>query len=263
MDKRPLFSVIITAYNIEKYLAECLDSIIKQTSKNLEIIIVDDGSTDNSTQIYNSYAARDNRLKIFKQQNHGVAAARNTGLRNASAKYIHFVDGDDFLQGADYYARAAEVLARAGADIAVCGFYWENRNILFALGAEKTFTDIGGKMRELSKFPAVWRYIYKHEFLTKNNFWFDTTYGSGGEDTIFAVETAYQAGIMAAVPETIYHYRRNPGSIILSKDPARGKKLEDGTKYAWEKICQFAGKRNFDVSALNRWIPIRESRLTV
>ncbi len=94
----PKVSVIVPVYNTEKYLAECIESISNQTFKDLELILVDDGSTDNSGTICDEYAKKDNRIKVFHQENGGVCHARNKGLDNATGKYICFVDSDDYLE---------------------------------------------------------------------------------------------------------------------------------------------------------------------
>ena len=91
-------SVIIPVYNVEKYLGECLESIIDQSLEDIEIVCVNDGSTDNSLSILESYAELDNRIKIISQENHGLAAARNTGLKNINGDYVYFIDSDDFLE---------------------------------------------------------------------------------------------------------------------------------------------------------------------
>ena len=97
MFKYPKISVIIPVYNAEKFLRHCLDSIIYQTHENLEIICIDDGSTDNSPQILQEYASKDSRIIIEKQQNQGASVARNRGIDLANLEYLHFVDEDDWL----------------------------------------------------------------------------------------------------------------------------------------------------------------------
>lgn len=93
-----LISIIIPVYNVEKYLCECLDSVINQTYKNLEIILVDDGSTDNSGSICDKYHKKDNRIKVIHKMNGGVSSARNYGLNVATGKYINFIDPDDWVE---------------------------------------------------------------------------------------------------------------------------------------------------------------------
>ncbi len=92
-----MISVIVPVYNVEKYLSKCLDSIINQTYQNLEIICVDDGSTDSSPMILEEYAKKDSRIKIITRQNGGLSAARNTGVKNATGEFVSFVDSDDWI----------------------------------------------------------------------------------------------------------------------------------------------------------------------
>lgn len=92
-----LLSVIIPVFKAEKSLCKCIDSIIRQSYKNLEIILIDDGSPDNCPAICDDYARKDNRIKVIHKQNEGVSCARNTGLENASGEYIAFVDSDDYI----------------------------------------------------------------------------------------------------------------------------------------------------------------------
>ena len=97
MEENPLISVIIPVYNVEKYLPECLDSVINQSYKNLEIIIINDGSTDNSLSICNEYKEKDSRIRVISQENKGLAATRNVSLELSSADYIMFLDADDYI----------------------------------------------------------------------------------------------------------------------------------------------------------------------
>ena len=98
MEKQFEVSVIIPIYNTEQYLAECLDSVVNQTLSDIEIICVDDGSPDRSIDILMEYAAKDDRIQIIRQENKGLPAARNAGLRVASGDYVYFVDSDDMLR---------------------------------------------------------------------------------------------------------------------------------------------------------------------
>lgn len=129
-------SVIIPVYNVAKYLRECLDSVVNQTLNDIEIICVDDGSTDGSSDILRQYAERDARIKIFQQANSGAAVARNLGLRHASGEYLHFMDSDDICHRSmlkDMYA----VGRKQFADIVICGFDRVNHD------ATKTLSRVG------------------------------------------------------------------------------------------------------------------------
>ena len=113
-----MISIIVPVYNSEKYIDKCLDSILNQTYKDLEIVLVNDGSNDQSLKILEKYALRDTRIKVVNQENKGVAAARNTGLDNATGEYILYVDSDDWIEN-NMVERMVEL--SANADIVFCG----------------------------------------------------------------------------------------------------------------------------------------------
>ena len=110
MNNQPLLSVIIPVYKVEKYLRRCLDSIVNQTYKNLEIILVDDGSPDNSGKICDEYAQNDKRIKVIHQKNKGQGAARNTGIIAANGELITFVDSDDWIENNTYEIMVSKLL---------------------------------------------------------------------------------------------------------------------------------------------------------
>lgn len=117
----PFISVIIPAYNIEKYIVRCLESVCRQTYPNLEIIVVDDGSSDNTGRIADDFAKKDKRITVIHKENAGVSAARNTGLDCAQGDYIGFVDGDDMIDS-DMYELLMQNALKYQADISHCGY---------------------------------------------------------------------------------------------------------------------------------------------
>ena len=119
MRHEKLISVIIPVYGIEKYIRQCLDSVINQSYKNLEIIVVNDGARDKSAEIAREYAQKDNRIKVYDYENGGLSVARNRGLGHATGDYISFVDGDDWLHP-DFYMKLTDALETNHADIAKC-----------------------------------------------------------------------------------------------------------------------------------------------
>ena len=119
-----MLSVIIPVYNVEPYLEKCLDSVLKQTYKDMEILIIDDGSTDRSGAISDEYAAQDSRIRVFHTENRGLSAARNLGLDNAVGGYIGFVDSDDWIEP-DMYEVLLKKAEETGADIVECGVFKE------------------------------------------------------------------------------------------------------------------------------------------
>ena len=122
-----MISVIVPVYNVEPYLASCLDSIISQTYRELEILLIDDGSQDEIGKICDRYAASDERIRVFHTENKGLSAARNFGLDRAEGEYIAFVDSDDRIEP-DMYDTLLVALIETGADAAACGHFQESAN---------------------------------------------------------------------------------------------------------------------------------------
>lgn len=116
---KPLISLIIPVYNVEKYLSKCLETVLGQTYRNLEIILVDDGSEDQSGKLCDEYAGQDARIQVIHKKNGGLSSARNAGLESATGEYIVFVDSDDFLDE-NYVSYLYEVLIKTGADMSIC-----------------------------------------------------------------------------------------------------------------------------------------------
>lgn len=115
----PFFSLIIPVYNVERYIEECLNSILQQKYENYEVLCIIDGSPDKSHEICNKYASKDPRIKVIYQENQGAAAARNTGLDNATGEYIHFVDPDDRLPNCEVYSQLHNILKECQYDVLV------------------------------------------------------------------------------------------------------------------------------------------------
>lgn len=134
-----MISIIVPVYNSEKYIDRCLDSILNQTYKDLEIVLVNDGSNDQSLKILENYALRDTRIKVVNQENKGVAAARNTGLDNATGDYILYVDSDDWIEN-NMVERMVEL--SANADIVFCG----NDNAVSPESVKKNYRDYKGNL---------------------------------------------------------------------------------------------------------------------
>ena len=208
MTKSPLISVIIPVYNVEKYLRECLDSVLAQTYKNLEIILIDDGSSDNSGQICDEYAAKDSRIKVIHQVNQGVSAARNAGLKAARGQYIGFVDSDDYIKP-DMYEYLYQLISKDNADVAMCNFYkgsfrTSSKDILDNYKLQKLLN-----IFDVPSWIFLWNKLYKSTLIQGISFRSDMTYG---EDSFFVFEIAKQNGLLAIGQEIKYFYRNNPTS---------------------------------------------------
>ena len=116
---RELISVIVPVYNVEQYLKKCVDSIVNQTYKNLEIILVDDGATDSSGEICDELEKLDNRIKVYHKENGGLSDARNYGVERATGSYVGFVDSDDYID-AEMYEKLYDAITKEAADVAEC-----------------------------------------------------------------------------------------------------------------------------------------------
>ncbi len=221
-------SIILPVYNVEKYLKECMDSIVNQTFEDIEIICINDGSTDNSLAILNSYASKDGRIKIISQENAGIGAARNVGMRAAEGDYIFFIDSDDFIYLdaiEDMYESAVLndsdiVLFRRTREFdidRVKNHEGYNFDSIFKISGddyrEFTFDYKDLKQFVLNGYLAVWMKFYKREFLNRyDDFYFQE--GIAYEDGLFHVKVFLRAERMSHIPKVYYHYRKNPESVM-------------------------------------------------
>lgn len=210
-------SVIVPIYNVEAYLPACLQSIVGQTLKDIEIILVNDGSTDNSLPIAEEFAGRDERIKLVSQVNSGQARARNVGLQLAKGDYIVFVDSDDWIE-----PNMLEVLYRnivqEGSDFAQCRFQFDNPNTgkqtIYGKPFEQAVLYKGDILPDAmlvkNIFVAPVIKMYYRDFLAHNNLNFKE--GIVNEDTLFAIEISCCANKVSFVNEVLYHAIERAGS---------------------------------------------------
>lgn len=226
----PKISVIVPVYNVEKYLSECLDSIINQTFPDFEIICVNDCSTDKSGNILEDYSRKDNRIKIFYHQfNQGLGAARNTGLKNAHGKYVQFLDSDDYFELTlleEMYNHAEKY----GADMTVCSINrigkegniinYKNPNSPIDLDKTPLETPFCWKDYKKDIFSmfnvAVWNKLYLKEMLVNNNLTFPDL--TSCEDVAFGYISRICAKKICVFNKKLVNYRQErEGSLIQSK----------------------------------------------
>ncbi len=205
-------SVIVPVYNVALFLADCLDSIVNQTLQNIEIIAINDGSTDKSAEILEQYAQKDKRIKVITQENKGLSAARNVGINEAQGEFISFVDSDDWIDPA-FLEKLYQAATAQKADIACCGIYWYGPEGKVTWIYEYPETSIALTLKEkLDKFRIpVWNKIYNREKLIKNNLFFRE--GVRFEDTYFTMKTMESLGKGVWVTGVYYHYRYNLTAI--------------------------------------------------
>lgn len=214
-------SVIVPVYNTGKYLKECIDSILNQTHKNLEIILVDDGSSDGSGAICDGYAEKDDRVKVIHKENGGVSSARNAGLDIASGKYVGFIDGDDVIDE-DMYEFLLDNLLLFDADISRCGMVretgekkeaWGNDNSVPVIRSTiEGICDVGEANGILPVSPC--NKLYKYDII--ENIRFDTRFVYA-EDTLFNYYAACNAKKTVCCDKIKYHYISNSDSASHKK----------------------------------------------
>lgn len=208
-------SVIVPVYNVEKYLDKCLDSLANQTLKDIEIIVVNDGSPDNSQDIIDRYVKRYSTIKSFVKENGGVSDARNYGIKKATGKYIAFVDGDDYVTY-DMYEKMYNKAESGNFDIVVCdlNYVYENEKIVrVSSKIEHDTTDI--KKTYINMYPCVWNKIYKKN-LFKNNIEFKS--GVWFEDVDFLYKIFPYVKTIGVVKEPLNQYVQRSGSITKTFD---------------------------------------------
>lgn len=207
----PLVSIIVPVFNVEKYLNECLNSIVNQSLLNIEIICINDGSTDNSYKILKSYADKEKRIKLYSQENQGVAVARNYALKEAKGKYVAFIDPDDIYPNNDIIKNLYEAAEKSGCMIAggEIQLLLPNNTIMqpdFNNDYDAEFPNYGiVKYEEYQYDYGFQRYIFNRKMLIDNNIYFPLY--RRYQDPPFFIKAMHQAGRFFAINKTTYLYR--------------------------------------------------------
>ena len=218
----PKVSVIIPVYNTEKYLRECLDSICAQTYHGLEIILIDDGSTDESGDICEEWSRKDNRIRVFHQQNAGVSSARNAGLEVCTGDLISFVDSDDWLD-LEMIEKLVGCLDENRADAAMCGFvdYPHGAPVekgVFSVAPCDFKGAIYQMMRRNGCFTALWAKLFRRELVFRDGgpVRFDASL-TFGEDEVWLLEVLRDCRATAFLPQAMYYWRPREGSVTRTE----------------------------------------------
>lgn len=224
----PLISIIVPTYNVEKYIRTCIESILAQTYRNIEVIIVNDGSTDQSLAVISDLICSHHNIKVINQKNQGLSVARNTGIDAATGKYIAFVDADDKIKP-DFVSSLYQIADKTGADIVRGSFRDFNGNIPKGWVPDFNVPTNYGTI-VLDQFLSsnisfvVWSSIYRLDFINSNHIRF--TPGILFEDADFTIRAYMLAKLVATSPEPNYAYRINrPGSILTTKTTKNAQKM--------------------------------------
>lgn len=242
-------SIIVPVYNVEKYLPKCLESLIKQTLKDIEIICVNDGSMDNSLAILKEFASRDSRIRIIDNQHQGVAKTRNTGIEQSTGEYIGFVDSDDYID-IDFFEKLYNSATKSNSDIAIASIL-KHKNFFNIYNAKYTKEETAITIQDKIKlcedkkhfFFYAWNKIYHSGFIKENNIKFSE--GQIYEDVMFAIKALYYSNKIISVYGTKYHYIEHENSLTKYKDKT-GEKEHDLIK-AYSELQEFCNSKNIEI----------------
>lgn len=242
-------SIIVPVYNVEKYLPKCLESLIKQTLKDIEIICVNDGSMDNSLAILKEFASKDSRIRIIDNQHQGVAKTRNTGIEQSTGEYIGFVDSDDYID-IDFFEKLYNSATKSNSDIAIASIL-KHKNFFNIYNAKYTKEEIAITIQDKIKlcedkkhfFFYAWNKIYHSGFIKENNIKFSE--GQIYEDVMFAIKALYYSNKIISVYGTKYHYIEHENSLTKYKDKT-GEKEHDLIK-AYSELQEFCNSKNIEI----------------
>ncbi len=207
---KPLVSIIIPVYNTENFVGRAIDSVLAQTYENIEIILVNDGSTDTSVEVCERYVQKHNNIKLIYQKNSGVSVARNTGLQAAKGEYIQFLDSDDEIEN-EMTENFVDLMVEKSYDIVICGYStigkvnnvitnetrcYESKNFLFTAYLDAKL---------LSLISSSWNMIFKKKLLEENNIRFNSIYAIG-EDGLFTLDYLTKCKKVYVLNKVLYNY---------------------------------------------------------
>ena len=248
----PLVSIIIPVYGIEKYIGQCVESIMEQSYRTLQIILVDDGSPDRCPDICDLYASKDARIEVIHKPNGGLVSARKAGLQAAQGDYVCYVDGDDWVEPA-YVENLVDAVVGADVDMAASGYHkdileqthtvvdlvppgvYEGRRLVWL---QERMMSIGG-IFEAGLSTYLWNKIYRRELLLEPQMAVDERI-SIGEDTAVVYPAAMLARKIVVTDSCFYHYRQRDDSMLKGNYSTEGNK--EKIRVLYEYMCAFSLK---------------------
>jgi glycosyltransferase involved in cell wall biosynthesis len=258
-----MVSIVVPVYNVEKYLRQCVDSLLAQTYKDMEIILVDDGSTDSSGKICDEYAEKYDFIRALHKENAGLGLARNSGMDEAKGGYVSFVDSDDYLKP-DAVERLINAMEKTGADTCIGGYtrVRDNGEVIFESAPAETACDtaevfprlMGSLPEKKDSFrPSVWNALYSMKIIRENNVRFPSEREYIAEDMVFDIDYYRYSKTVALVGSAGYCYRVTPGSLTMKYNPEKFEKsvfLFDGIfkrlkDRGWGEECVLRANRQF------------------
>lgn len=224
-------SIIVPVYNVAEYLKRCLNSLINQTLNEIEIICVNDGSTDNSLCILEKFAGLDKRIKIINQKNKGLSGARNTGIKLVQGEYFGFLDSDDWVD-LDYFEKLYKRAKNCDADISLGDFIRKGKfkhKIRLKLNKEEEFVGDNEKFygSQFYHFPCVWNKIYKTSKFNDLRF----IEGIYFEDGPYTIQALHRANKVVTCCNTYLYYFVNPNSIVKTLNKKKEQDMYNSSKF--------------------------------
>ena len=251
-----LVTIIVPVYNVEKYLRKCLNSIVNQTYKNIEIICVDDGSPDNSIDILNEFAEKDQRVKVIRQENQGLSGARNAGINNATGKYIMFVDSDDWIK-LNMIELMTNKIEKENLDLVICGRYHYINGIKKEINLNKIKEVLENKILNGKEYfkvitsktnlftASAYNKLYITSLIKEKNLFFPK--GKLYEDLLFVFQYIYDSNKIGIIEQGLYNY-------VVSREGAITNKINKNdikdTLFTLDEIKKFLKSKN-DYKLLN------------
>lgn len=236
-------SIIVPCYNVERFLPRCMDSLLYQTLRHIEIILVDDGSPDRCPQICDEYAIRDARVKVVHKQNGGLGFARNSGLEIASGEYIGFVDSDDFVEHEMFETLYDEAI-KSNADVVFCNFQTESSQGVWHVNQE-VCERMEWEKEEVRNFMldmvasaphipnerqyqmSVWHSIYRREILARHDIRFHSEREVNSEDFPFQMDFLLKVQKVVFIPQAFYYYCSNEASLTHTFNPDKFRRIRN------------------------------------
>ena len=272
---QPKVSIIIPVFNVEQYLERCLKSLTNQTLKDIEIILVDDSSSDNSLSICKDFAKKDNRIKVIHKENEGAGKARNAALKVATGEYIGFVDSDDFV-APDMFQVLYEKALQYNSDLVMSGVLFVDGNMFSSTGEcvrkdyfeKDTHYETEEQLKELrmgiigskpqdeddSKYGmSIWKNLFRHSIIKENNLFFQSEREILSEDALFMIDFISCIKKATGINEAFYSYCRNGESISKSYKKDRFQKSLVFVNEAQKRFSRDIQKEEYQIYIYRFW----------
>lgn len=254
-------SVIVPIYNVEKYLHQCVDSLLNQTLKDIEIILVDDGSPDSCPQICEDYKRKDSRVKVIHKENGGLSSARNAGLEIATGEYIAFLDSDDYV-APEMMEKRYNISKEKDLDACYCDYNFDYDGKVWSANKQKEDSFIYTKdeaknflfdmVGPLPSYPSdvkhlmsVWLAVYKASIIRENNIRFESERLYPSEDLLFHIDFLSHCTRIGYLKDSMYYWRYRPGSLSRSYNSSRFKLYVALLNRAKEKLDGYFPEKEY------------------